>query len=99
MKDEQMSKGNAVAEGTDLDKTVDFAFEVITTLPKVWLDLEVADLKGLKGILFPENLSYHYPSFQTPSLPIMYSMNLALQEGKNPLVALRPLLSIAAFPL
>ena len=86
IKDEEIAKADAT-DGTNVDGAVDFAFEVIKNLPKVWQALEVADLKGLKGLLFPENLSYHYPSFQTPTPAIIYTMNLALQEEKTDLVA------------
>ena len=88
IKDEELGKIDGSMEVANVDAAVDFAFEVIKNLPKVWQALEVADLKGLKGLLFPENLFYHYPSFQTPTPPFIYTMNLALQEGKKVLVAL-----------
>lgn len=73
----------------NLDEALDFSFTLIKNLPKVWQALDVVDFKALRAVLFPENLIYTYPSFQTPTLSFIYSMNLTLGKEKETLVALR----------
>ncbi len=73
----------------NVTNAIDFSFNLIKNLPKVWQALDVVDFKALRSILFPENLAYHYPEFKTPTLSFIYSINLSLSNEKETLVALR----------
>ena len=44
--------------------------------------MSVEDLRVLRGILFPENLSYAYPGIKTAEIPIIYKAN-QLSDSEN----------------
>jgi len=48
-----------------------------------WRNLSAKDLGVLKKILFPKNVTYHYPDIQTPELSIFYMLNRDFVENKT----------------
>jgi site-specific DNA recombinase len=70
---------------TEIERIIDFGEEFIFKLPKLWTFLNTADLKTLISILFPNNVFYEYPFFQTPYLPIIYRLNNNKSLNKNAL--------------
>ncbi len=59
----------------------------IQSLPLKWKELEAADLRVLRGLLFPKNLSYSYPGFKTADLAPIYRLNQESNGEKDGLVA------------
>lgn len=73
----------------DVEQAIEFTFSLIKSLPQKWEAFDPADLKVLRNILFPENLTYCYPGFQTPELSFIYKLNRIQSDEKTSLVALR----------
>ncbi len=84
-----LSKVNLIHDGLNVEKAIDFAFDLIQNLPSKWKELDVSDLKVLRSILFPENLSYEYPGIKTAEIPIIYKVNRESNSEKDDLVAPR----------
>ncbi len=72
--------------GFNIADAIDFVFGLIKNLPTEWQALDVVDFKALRNILFPKNITYYYPGFQTPELSFIYSMNQQYQGQKETLV-------------
>ncbi len=70
----------------DISHAIDFAFTLIKSLPQKWEAIDVSDFKVLRKILFPKNLTYCYPNFQTPELPFIYKRNQDFGSKKETLV-------------
>ena len=83
----ELSRQEQIDSGLDFENAINSAFELIKSLPRKWRDLEVEDLRVLRGILFPENLTYSYPGIKTAEIPIIYKLNSSSNQEKNLLVA------------
>jgi hypothetical protein len=70
----------------DVSNAVDFACELIKNLPKLWQAFEVIDFKALRNILFPENIIYKFPNYQTPTLTFIYRAKSGDEGEKETLV-------------
>lgn len=62
---------------------LDFSFAYIKNLPQQWKALEPADLRGLRQILFPKEVIYNYPGFQTPEICVILQLNQLQQVEKD----------------
>ncbi len=83
----QMSRSNSGYDGLDVSKAIDFSFGYIKNLPHEWKALDPADLKVLRKILFPQNVFYNYPGFQTPEACPIFGLIPVLPAQKETLVA------------
>ena len=68
---------------------VEFGIRLIKELPTCWSRLEVGELRVLLQILFPQNLEYQYPGFQTRELSPIYALKSSKTDDLNRQVALR----------
>jgi hypothetical protein len=80
---------NADLGQLDVNAAIDFAFALIKSLPTNWEAFDVVDFKALRSILFPDNVYYLYPGFQTPTLTFIYNTNCANNTEKVSLAAPR----------
>ncbi len=85
----EMSKMETGFADFNVDAAIDFAFELLRSLPENWQSLEVNELRVLRSILFPKNLVYMYPGIKTPELACIFKLKPTSNEEKEPLVALR----------
>ncbi len=73
----------------DVSNAMDFACDLIKNLPKLWQAFDVIDFKALRNILFPENITYMFPDYQTPVLTFIYSAKSDNRNENETLVAPR----------
>lgn len=71
-----------------LDNVIDTGIEFVKTLPMIWKDLDVKDLRVLRNLLFVENLVYCYPTIKTPFLCCIYNIKPEFLVDKNRWVTL-----------
>ena len=57
-----------------VDNVVDSGVEFLKHLPENWKSLDVKDLRVLRTLLFPENVSYHYPNIKTLEAACIYKV-------------------------
>ncbi|KKU29932.1 MAG: Site-specific recombinase [Candidatus Giovannonibacteria bacterium GW2011_GWB1_46_20] len=67
----ELEQTNPEFQDINITNAVEFAFNILKTLPTSWKDLGVADLRVLRNILFPQNVVYTYPKFQTAEIPLV----------------------------
>ena len=71
------------------DAAVEFGIRLVRELPTCWPMLEPGELWSLLKILFPENLLYRYPGFQTPKLSPIYALKSENSDDSNHCVTSR----------
>lgn len=72
----------------DTQSAVEFGLRMLRELPVTWEMLEPGELKALRAVLFPENLRYTYPGFQTAKLSPVFKLKAESGDDKNRLVTL-----------
>lgn len=87
IKELQLATASMEDEDLDIERAAEFAIGFIKNLPQQWKALDVTDLKVLRGILFPQNIVYHYPGFQTPEVCPIYALNQMSSVKKETVVA------------
>ena len=66
-----------------IEKIIDEGIEFVNNLPHVWKTLNVKDLRVLKTLLFPQNLTYEYPGFKTAEVCCIYSIKSEFLSQKT----------------
>jgi hypothetical protein len=89
IKNLELAKSDLHMADLDVQKALDFALLFVQSLPLKWKKLDPADLRVLRGLLFPKNISYSYPGFKTADLAPIYRMNQESNGEKDDLVAPR----------
>lgn|GEM_PF-5466833 len=73
---------NSDISAFDFDSALEFSFDLIKNLPKIWKALDVVDFKALRKILFPENIIYPFINNQTAELCFIYK-DASVVQAKN----------------
>ena len=73
----------------EIDNVVDSGVEFLKHLPENWKSLDVKDLRVLRTLLFPQNVSYHYPNIKTPEVTCIYNLKSPFGDDKFRQVTLR----------
>ena len=73
----------------EIDNVVDSGIEFLKHLPENWKSLDVKDLRVLRTLLFPSNLTYHYPNIKTPEVCCIYKVEPVFMDEKTRQVTLR----------
>ena len=73
----------------EVENVVDSGVEFLKGLPTIWKTIDVKDLRVLRTLLFPENLSYYYPTIKTLKLSPIYNIKSQIGDDKNRFVTLR----------
>ncbi|MFZ2149643.1 MAG: hypothetical protein WAV15_00580 [Minisyncoccia bacterium] len=72
-----------------LENIIVSGIEFLKTLPQIWKDLDVKDLKVLRNLLFPKNLIYDYSTIKTPELCCIYNIKPEFLDEKTRFVTLQ----------
>ena len=62
---------------------VEFGIRFIRELPTCWPMLKARELRTLRELLFPQNLCYSYPVFQTPEIAPIYTLKSLKSDEVN----------------
>lgn len=73
----------------EIDKVVNSGVEFLKHLPETWRGLDVKDLRVLRTLLFPENVSYYYPNIKTPEVACIYNLKPSFISDKTRQVTLQ----------
>ena len=67
----------------EIDNVIDSGIEFLKHLPENWKNLDVKDLRVLRTLLFPQNVSYHYPNIKTPEVACIYNLEPKFLDEKT----------------
>ena len=70
----------------EIEIVVDSGIEFIKNFSYTWKDLDVKDLRVLRNLFFPSNLTYNYPTIKTPEVCCVYNIKPELSDMKKCLV-------------
>ncbi|MBI2639749.1 MAG: recombinase family protein [Candidatus Sungbacteria bacterium] len=79
----EMSKETISHTEIDVDHVLKASFSFLESLSHFWHCMTSGELRVLRSILFPKNLVYAYPGFQTEELVCFYTLNQAYTEKKD----------------
>ena len=75
----ELEIGNVVSSGV----------EFLKHLPENWKSMDVKDLRVLRTLLFPKNVSYYYPNIKTLEVACIYNLEPSFMGDKTRQVTLR----------
>lgn len=72
-----------------IDTVVETGIEFLKHFPENWKSLDPKDLRVLRPLLFPKNVSYHYPTIKTPEVCCIYNIKPEFLSPKTHQVTLQ----------
>lgn len=87
--DTQLLLSDNRIEEFNIDETVTYVFNFITTIPEYWRQASYQQRVKLQGLIFPEKPVYTYSEFETQQIALNFEANKQYKGNKSSLVALR----------